>query len=78
MEMEEFNFRLIHKPGRTNKADALSQNPRIDTGGRDNEAVVVLPKQLFIRVADMLQLEQEVIADQTQHTRWIAQQAEPH
>ena len=26
----------------------------------------------------MLQLEQEVVADQTQHTKLIAQQAEPH
>ena len=65
MEMEEFNFRLIHKPGQTNKADALSQNPGIDTGGRDNEAVVVLPDQLFVRVAATLQLEQEVVADVT-------------
>ena len=78
MEMEEFNFWLIHKPGQMNKANALSQNPRIDTGGWDNEAVVVLPEQLFVWVADTLQLEQEVAADQRQHTKWITQQVESH
>ena len=31
-----------------------------------------------MRVANTLQLEQEVTADQMQHTEWIAQQAEPH
>ena len=29
-------------------------------------------------VANTLQLEQEVAADQTQHMKWVAQQVEPH
>ena len=72
MKMEEFNFQLIHKPGRTNKADALSWNLGLDTGEHDNEDVVVLLEQLFIRVIDVLRVEQEVIADQEAHKGWIA------
>ena len=63
MEMEEFNFQLIHKPRRINKVDVLLQNPGLDMGDDDNEDVVVLPEWLFIRVVDALLVEQEVIAD---------------
>ena len=69
MEMEEFNFRLIHKPGRTNKADALSRNPGFDTEEHDNEDVVVLPEQLFVRAAEALDMEQRVAEDQQNHSR---------
>ena len=78
MEIEKFNFRLIHKPSRVNKVDTLSWNPGIDTGGHNNEAVVVLPEWLFVQVVDTLQLEQEVAANQILYKRWIAQQVKSH
>ena len=49
MELEEYNFKLVHIKGRENgRADTLSRWPSYDQGDEDNEGVVVLPDHLFI------------------------------
>jgi hypothetical protein len=46
-DLADYNFRLVHKPGKLNKADHLSRWPDYDEGKGNNEDVLVLPKWLF-------------------------------
>ena len=60
MELEEYNFKLVHIKGRENgRADALSRWPSYDQGEEDNEWVVVLPDHLFVRTAHTITYEPE-------------------
>src|SRR6201981_1861110 len=45
-DLAEFDFSLVHIPGKNNRADALSRPPGTDTGENDNEDVQVLPHYL--------------------------------
>jgi RNase H-like domain found in reverse transcriptase/Integrase zinc binding domain/Reverse transcriptase (RNA-dependent DNA polymerase) len=49
----EFNLSLIHKPGKSMRADPLSRRPDFDTGALDNKDVIVLPSELFASVATL-------------------------
>ena len=50
VELSEYKIKLKHIPGRENgRADMLSRRPDYDQGEKDNQNVVVLPEQLFIR-----------------------------
>ena len=43
LELSEFNFKLIHKPGSSMIcSDALSRRPDYDTGTEDNDNITVL------------------------------------
>jgi Integrase zinc binding domain len=46
----EFIITLIHKPGKTMKADPLSHRSDFDTSQNDNKQVIVLPSQLFAKL----------------------------
>ena len=60
MELEEYNFKLVHIKGRENgRADALSRWPSYDQGEEDNQGVVVLPDHLFVRTAHTITYEPE-------------------
>ena len=60
MELEEYNFKLVHIKGRENgRADALSRWPSYDQGEEDNEGVVVLSKHLFIQTAHTITYKPE-------------------
>jgi hypothetical protein len=60
-KMAEYNMKIIHRPGKTNKADLLSQRPGCDQGENDHEDVLVLPSELFVRLfTEEQSLEQEV------------------
>ena len=60
MELEEYNFKLVHIKGRENgRADALSRWPSYDQGEEDNKGVVVLPEHLFVRTAHTITYEPE-------------------
>ena len=49
----EFIIQLIHKPGKTMKANPLSCRPDFDTGQNDNKQVIVLPSQLFAKISNL-------------------------
>ena len=50
VELSEYKIKLKHIPGRENRrADMLSRRPDYNQGEKDNQNVVVLPEQLFIR-----------------------------
>lgn len=48
-QLADYNFQLVHIPGSTNKADALSRWPDYDDGSDDNSDVTVLPPDLFVQ-----------------------------
>ena len=47
----EFVIQLIHKQGKTMKADPLSRRLDFDTGQNDNKQVIVLPSHLFTTIS---------------------------
>ena len=50
VELSEYNIKLKNIPGRENRrADMLSRRPDFDQGEKDNQDVVVLPEEMFIR-----------------------------
>jgi hypothetical protein len=52
-QLADYNFQLVHIPGSTNKADALSRRPDYDDGSDDNSDVTVLPPDLFIQLTTL-------------------------
>jgi Integrase zinc binding domain len=59
-DLADYNFKLIHKPGKLNKADHLLQRPDYDEGKEDNEDVLVLPERLFTQALTILDVEQQI------------------
>jgi RNase H-like domain found in reverse transcriptase/Reverse transcriptase (RNA-dependent DNA polymerase) len=59
--MAKFDFKLVYKPGPTNKADHLSHRPDYDDGSLDNQDVTVLPPHLFIHASVVSDIEQLVL-----------------
>jgi len=58
-ELQEYNFVLKHVAGNKNaRADALSRRPDYDMGEKDNDNVVVLPSQVFIKLASEESIEE--------------------
>ena len=56
----EFDFEIRHIPGKANShADALSRRPDYDQGTCNNENVVVLPENVFVRAVTIASNEQE-------------------
>jgi hypothetical protein len=52
LRLAEYDIELRHIPGKTNRrADALSRLPNYDQGEDDNEDMVVLPENLFVRLS---------------------------
>jgi hypothetical protein len=58
--LANYRFKLIHKPGASNKADHLSRRPDYNEGKEDNEDVWVLLDELFANTVVSLNVEQEV------------------
>ena len=61
--MMEFNLTLIHKPGKTMKADPLSRRPDFDTGQGDNKQVIVLLSQLFTTISNLTTTDLSTLED---------------
>jgi RNase H-like domain found in reverse transcriptase len=59
-DLAEYDFKLVHKPGKQNKADHLSRRPDYDEGKADNEDILVLPDRLFARALSLMDMEQWV------------------
>ena len=58
--LEEFPIKLKHISGKSNgRADALSRQANYDQGNDDNENVIVLPEQVFIRTLQTLPPQDE-------------------
>ena len=60
MELSEYNIKLKNTPGRENRrADMLSRRPDYDQGEKDNQDVVVLPEEMFIRSGTLSYIPRE-------------------
>jgi hypothetical protein len=64
VDLADYNFALMHKPGKLNKADHLLRHLDYDDGKGDNEDIQVLPDTLFAHVIVSLDIEQEVYDQQ--------------
>jgi hypothetical protein len=62
--LAEYDYQLVHQPGKLNKADALSRPPGVEEGKHDNEDVLVLPEKLFARATEVSDLGQRVLKGQ--------------
>jgi hypothetical protein len=74
-QMANFNMHIIHHPGKTNKADPLSQPLGVDQGEHDHNNMLVLPPELFMcLLMEQQSLENEVLEEQekwsTQMKQW--------
>ena len=58
--LADFNFELVHLPGKRNQADPLSRHPDHDNGSTDNEETTALPNELFARAIEITILECQV------------------
>jgi RNase H-like domain found in reverse transcriptase/Integrase zinc binding domain len=65
-KLGEFNLQIVHKPGKTNKADLLSRHPDFDQGKNDNEEVLVLPPELFINTVQVHQTLEDLVLESQQ------------
>jgi Integrase zinc binding domain len=59
-DLVEYDFKLVHKPGKQNKADHLLWRLDYDKGKADNEDVLVLPDRLFAWALSLMDVEQWV------------------
>jgi hypothetical protein len=58
--LADFDFELVHLPGKRNQADPLSRRPDHDDGSTDNEETTALPNELFARAIEITILERQV------------------
>jgi len=83
-ELSKYNFMLKHIAGTKNaRADALSRRSNYDTGEGDNEDVIVLPHDIFIRLTGEESIEEVDICSQVNvsnmaHEKTIQQWANSH
>ena len=62
MDLQEYNFVIKYRPGKTNtKADLLSQRAGHERGELDNQRVILLKEELFVRLHDDDQALEDII-----------------
>ena len=71
--LADFDLKLKHIPGPTNKADGLSRRPDHDDGSEDNEEVVALSEALFVHAIQIGKLEKDIwdVQSQTNCQGWV-------
>jgi RNase H-like domain found in reverse transcriptase len=77
-DLAEYNFKLVHKPGKLNRADHLSRWPDYDEGKEDNKEVQVLQDTMFANAVVSLDLEQEIYDAQEGQAAAIAELQKTH
>ena len=66
--MAEFDMMIVHRPGKTNKADPLLRPLGCDQGDHDHDNMVVLSPKMFVRLLTEHQsLQREVEEAQETH-----------
>ena len=72
--LADFDLKLRHIPGLTNKADALSRRPDHDDGSQDNEEVIALLDSLFARALTIRKEEKQIrerqLEDKSLFDKW--------
>ena len=75
LTLGDYNIHLLHKPGASNRTDALSCCPDHDTGIHDNDRVLALPDTLFLQAMTTTDLDAALIAAQATHAPLLSQWA---
>jgi RNase H-like domain found in reverse transcriptase len=63
-DLVEYDYQLVHRPGKLNKADALSQPLGVEEGKHDNEDILILPEKLFAHAVEVSDLAQRILEGQ--------------
>jgi Integrase zinc binding domain len=72
--MADFNMRIMHRPGKTNKADPLSRPLGVNQGEHDHDNMLVLPPELFMHLLmEHQSLENEVLEEQKKQVALMKQ-----
>jgi hypothetical protein len=66
---------LVHIPGQSNKADALSRRPDLNPGHNDNSAITVLPPDVFVKATTLSSLDDRTHTSQLAHLPTLARWA---
>ena len=62
VELLEYNVKLKNIPGWENRrADMLSRRPDYDQGEKDNQDIVVLPEEMFIKRGTLSCIPEELL-----------------
>jgi hypothetical protein len=69
--LEDFHYQLKHIPGAHNWADALSRKPDHDDGSGDNDQMVALPDELFLRAVFTMMLDASLRREQKEKLHQI-------
>jgi RNase H-like domain found in reverse transcriptase/Integrase zinc binding domain/Reverse transcriptase (RNA-dependent DNA polymerase) len=77
-DLAKYNFKMVHKPGKLNRADHLSRRPDYDEGKEDNKEVQVLQDAMFANAVVSLDLEQEVYDAQEGQATAMAELQKAH
>ena len=75
--LADYHFRLVHKPGALNHADALSRRPDHTNGEEDNMNVTVLTPEVFANTAMSVRIDDRVMAQQLENQDTLEEWAAP-
>src|ERR1700744_1273696 len=72
LTLSEYDIEIHHIQGKKNgHADALSRCPDYDKGTKDNEHVTVLPDRIFVRTANIGEIERNDTGEFTVQPRTV-------
>ena len=75
LTLGNYNIRLIHKPGASNCADALSRRLDHNNGAHNNDRVLALHDDLFLHALMVTDLDTAIINAQSSHTSLLSRWA---
>ncbi len=76
--MVDYDIKLKHQPGVTNKANHLSQQPDYDQGENNNQNVMALPAHLFANIVNLAMLQEDIHLSQRDHPMVLQQWKDEH
>ncbi len=78
LRMADYDIKLKHQPGVTNKADHLSRQPDYDQGENSNQNITALPDHLFANIINLATLQEDVRHLQRDHPMVLHQWKDEH
>jgi hypothetical protein len=76
--LADFNYELKHIAGTKNWADPLSRRPDHDDGKGDNENMIALPDEVFVRTLALTAFDQQIVERQKDDEAMLGAWKEQH
>jgi hypothetical protein len=76
--LADYHYRLVHKPGAQNHADALSRRPDHTKGEEDNTDITVLHPETFVNASLSNRINDRVMTHQLEHQDTLEEWAVPY